>query len=100
MFRFFPSVRAFATCVVALLLALFAYPALAGQASLAWNASASTNVTGYKVHYGMASASYATHVDVGNSLSATVPTLTPGATYYFAVTAYNSAGESGLSKSP
>ena len=97
MFRFFPSVRAFATCVVALLLALFAYPALAGQASLAWNASASTNVTGYKVHYGMASASYATHVDVGNSLSATVPTLTPGATYYFAVTAYNSAGESGYS---
>ena len=34
---------------------------------------------------------------MGKTLSATVPNLTAGSTYYFAVTAYNSAGESGYS---
>lgn len=97
MFRHFLSLRHIAAMAIALLATLFAYPAVAGQASLAWNASASTTVTGYKVHYGTASASYSTHLDVGSALSATVPNLAAGATYYFAVTAYNSAGESGYS---
>ena len=44
MYRFNRSVKAVAAHLVALLLALFAYPALAGQASLAWNASASAAV--------------------------------------------------------
>jgi PKD repeat protein len=89
--------RQVAAMAIALLVTLFAYPAAAGQASLAWNASASATVTGYKVHYGTASASYATHLDVGNVLSVTVPNLAAGTTYFFAVTAYNSAGESGYS---
>ena len=97
MFRIYSSIKAIAALALALLLTLFAYPAFAGQASLAWNASASTDITGYKVHYGTASRSYSTHVDVGNSLSATVPNLTAGSGYYFAVTAYNAAGESGYS---
>ncbi|MGB7989286.1 MAG: PKD domain-containing protein [Candidatus Methylophosphatis roskildensis] len=97
MYRFFSSVKAVAAYLVVLLLALFAHPALAGQAGLAWNASASSTVTGYKIHYGATSAAYSTHVDVGNSLSATVPNLTAGAKYFFAVTAYNASGESGYS---
>lgn len=90
-------VKAATAFLAVLLLSLFAIPAFAGQASLAWNASASSNVTGYKVHYGTASRSYSTHLDVGGALSATVPNLTAGTTYYFAVTAYNAAGESGYS---
>lgn len=97
MFRISSFVKAIAAIALAFLLTLFAYPALAGQASLAWNSSASTNVTGYKIHYGTASGSYSTHIDVGSALSATVPSLTAGSTYFFAVTAYNSAGESGYS---
>ena len=97
MIRIKPSVKAVAAYLVVLLLALFAHPALAGQASLAWNASASSTVTGYKVHYGTASAAYSTHVDVGKTLSATMPNLTAGGKYYFAVTAYNASGESGYS---
>ena len=85
-------VRAAATRVFALALAFFAFPAFAGQVSLAWNASTSSTVTGYKVHVGTTSRSYSSHIDVGASVSATVPNLTSGTTYYYAVTAYNSAG--------
>lgn len=97
MFKLISSSKSVAAHLVALLLTLFALPAFAGSASLAWNASASTAVTGYKVHYGTASGAYSTHLDAGNVLSLTVPNLTAGAKYYFAVTAYNSAGESGYS---
>ncbi|MBK8338081.1 MAG: PKD domain-containing protein [Sterolibacteriaceae bacterium] len=97
MLHHFFRVKAATAFFAVLLLSLFAIPAFAGQASLAWNASASSGVTGYKVHYGTASRNYATHLDVGGALSATVPNLTAGTTYYFAVTAYNAAGESGYS---
>jgi PKD repeat protein len=90
-------VKAAAAFFAVLMLSLFVNPAFAGQASLAWNASASSGVTGYKVHYGTASRSYSTHLDVGNKLTSSVPNLTAGTTYYFAVTAYNAAGESGYS---
>ncbi|TXG78324.1 MAG: fibronectin type III domain-containing protein, partial [Rhodocyclaceae bacterium] len=89
MFRALGSIRILAAIVLSLLLGVLSMPAFAGQASLAWNASASSGVTGYKVHYGTASGTYGTHLDVGNTLSATIPNLTSGATYYFAVTAYN-----------
>jgi PKD repeat protein len=90
-------VKAATAFFAVLLLSFFGNPAFAGQASLAWNASASTGVTGYKVYYGTASRSYSTHVDVQGALSTTVPNLAAGTTYYFAVTAYNAAGESGYS---
>lgn len=90
-------VKAAAAFFAVLMLSFFVNPAFAGQASLAWNASASSGVTGYKVHYGTASRSYSTHLDVGNKLTSSVPNLTAGTTYYFAVTAYNAAGESGYS---
>lgn len=80
-----------------LLLSLLVTPASAGQASLSWNPSASSGVTGYRLHYGTASRNYSTHLDVGSKFSASVPNLAAGSTYYFAVTAYNSAGESGYS---
>lgn len=63
---------------------------LAGQVALAWDAVA--NATGYKVHYGQSSRSYSSTIDASNQLNYTVPALTDGARYYFAVTAYGPAG--------
>jgi hypothetical protein len=74
---------------------LWAVPdAVAFQLSLAWDKSSETNVTGYKLFYGLASGQYTSNVDVGNQTSCTVSNLTDGKTYYFAVTAYNSYGQS------
>jgi uncharacterized protein (UPF0333 family) len=73
-------------------------PAEASQVNLAWNRNSESTVTGYKVHYGTASRSYTTTVDVGNSITHTVSSLDAGKTYYFAVTAYDGTErESGYS---
>ncbi|MFO0701050.1 MAG: fibronectin type III domain-containing protein [Nitrospira sp.] len=64
------------------------------SAALAWNAVTSTPITGYKVYVGEAPRLYTRTITVGAVTSATVSSLTAGRTYYFAVTSYNSAGES------
>ena len=71
----------------------------AGQSvTLAWNPSTDVNVIGYNIYYGIASGIYTSKTDVGNATSATIPGLTAGVTYYFAITAYDSFGqESGYS---
>jgi hypothetical protein len=60
--------------------------------TLAWNASAGGTIAGYRLYLGVASDTYGTMVDVGNTTTATVPSLSPGMTYYFAVTAYDITG--------
>jgi hypothetical protein len=70
----------------------FVTNAFGAQADLAWNASTGSTVTGYKVYYGTQSGQYTTSVDAGNVTNYTVTNLQTGPTYYFAVTAYNSAG--------
>lgn len=62
-------------------------------ATLTWNAVTGT-VSGYKVYVGEAPRLYTRTLTVGNVTSSTVNSLTVGKMYYFAVTAYNSAGES------
>jgi PKD repeat protein len=57
---------------------------------LAWNAVA--NATGYKLHYVQGGGSYSPTADAGNQMTYTVPSLTDGARYHFAVTAYGPAG--------
>ena len=54
-------------------------------------------VNGYRIHYGGASGSYNQVFDAGNRTNATVGNLVAGTTYYFALTAYNTAGESDYS---
>lgn len=54
---------------------------------LAWNASATAGVTGYRIVYGLSSDALTNSVDVGNVTSAIISGLTPGQTYYFAVIA-------------
>lgn len=75
-------------------LALVASTAHAVDVSLAWDASASSGVAGYRVYYGTAPGVYTGTVDAGPALSVTVAGLANGATYYFAAKAYNANTES------
>ena len=59
---------------------------------LAWNASTSPGVTGYRVYYGSSSGNYTNSLTVGNVTTATVSGLTAGVTYYFAVTGTDTTG--------
>lgn len=61
------------------------------QVALGWSA-ATGSPTGYKVRYGTTSG-LGTTIDVGNVTSYTVTSLTNGTLYYFAVSAYNGAGD-------
>jgi hypothetical protein len=91
--------------LICFMLAKCAAAAAAGTATLAWSAPATnadstplTDLAGYKVYYGTASAQYGTPVDVGPASTYQINTLAEGVTYYFSVTAYNTAGgESGFS---
>lgn len=65
--------------------------ALADTVTLAWDANTDAGLAGYKVYYGTASRNYSTVIDVANVTTYAVTGLTAG-TYFFAVTAYNTAG--------
>lgn len=69
-------------------------PPSATTATLAWNGITDPSLSGYNVKVGTASGFYSRTITVGNVTSYTVDSLMTGTTYYFAVTAYNSAGES------
>lgn len=73
--------------------------ASAGEVMLAWDPPTTdsdgyplTDLGGYKVYYGTASGTYNTSINVNNVTSWTVTNLSEGRGYYFAVTAYDIAG--------
>jgi hypothetical protein len=71
---------------------LMAFAGLAAESvSLQWDANREPDVGGYKVYYGTNSRVYFASVDVGNTTTTTIGNLTPGVTYYFAATAYNTS---------
>ncbi len=73
-------------------------PGAVTQATLEWDPNSEPDLAGYKLHYGLASGSYDTTVDVGDQTTYTIANLEVGATYYIAATAYNTSGlESGYS---
>lgn len=78
---------------------LYLTTAQAAQVTLAWDAVTASNLGGYKVYYGQKSGNYTSNIDVGKQTTYTVANLQDGATYYFAVTDYDSARtmESGFS---
>ena len=57
-------------------------------------ASGTSAPTGYRAYYGPTPSGYTNSTDVGMNVTHSISNLTAGNTYYFAVTAYNSAGES------
>ena len=70
--------------------------AIAGNARVSLNWSASTGATGYIVYGSQTSGSYVS-IATTTSISFTVTNITNNIPYYCAVTAINSAGESGYS---
>ena len=60
--------------------------------TLAWGASASTNVTNYTIYYGTTSGSYTQAVSAGQVTQTTITGLMPGNTYFLAATATDDAG--------
>jgi PKD repeat protein len=80
-------------------LLLFSTHVFSGSLNLAWDASTSANVAGYKLYYGQTSNNFTSNVDVGNKTTFQVAGLTDGVKYFFAVKGYNSARtlESGYS---
>jgi len=85
--------RAF--CVTCLFLCT-TLPTAAGTIGLRWSPSA--DATGYRVHYGTVSGQYTTTVDAGGNTATVLADLEDCTRYYFAVSAYNAAGESGYSQ--
>jgi len=78
---------------VLVMLVLFSHGrACADQATLAWSASSSSLVTGYKLYYGTKSQNYSFFIDVGNQTTGTVTGLQDNVTYYAVVAAYDAQG--------
>jgi len=72
--------------------------ALAGSATVSWNANTETDLAGYKIYYGTSPRSgacptggYPSVQSVGKVTSYTFNNLNDGATYYFSVTAYDTS---------
>jgi CxxC motif-containing protein (DUF1111 family) len=66
----------------------------ANSIGLAWSASPTTGVTGYRILYGTSSGNLDQSVDVGNVTAASIPNLIAGQTYFLSVVAITSNGES------
>ncbi|MCP5419422.1 MAG: S-layer homology domain-containing protein [Gammaproteobacteria bacterium] len=92
------AIKAFLS-LTCLFLALYSPQGMSGQIPLAWYASTSSDVGGYKLYYGESSGNYSAPIDIGNKTSYTLSNLTDGKTYYISVTAYDVAEttESGFS---
>ena len=73
-------------------LALYSPTTIAGDVTLAWDVSTSSNVGGYTVYYGLSSGIYPNKVFVGNQTSYMLSSLDSGKTYYIAVTAVDTTG--------
>ena len=80
------------TAVGALLMSVLVLLAV----TLEWDPSPDAWVTGYYIHYGLATSNYTVRVDARNNTSCTITNLTPATTYYFVATAYAADGQESL----
>src|SRR4029453_563992 len=90
--------RSLLILLACLSLAFTPTPAQAAQVQLAWDAPLQAdgppvpNLAGYKLYYGLQSGQYQTAIPVGMTTTYTVKDISAGQTYYFAVTATDTAG--------
>lgn len=68
------------------------FSAFGDNAKASWNRSTSSQVTGYRIYYGIASGNYTNSVTVGNVADYTISNLVNGVTYFFATKAYTASG--------
>ena len=91
LFRTAPALSGIIAALIAAIVSV--HSAQAANVALAWNRNTETNLAGYRLHYGTTSGSYSASLPVSASVTnATVTNLLGGQTYYFAVTASNTAG--------
>jgi hypothetical protein len=64
----------------------------AASETFVWLPNSEPDVAGYRIYYGSPPGEYSEIADVGNVTRATIDGLTPGATYRFYATCYNTAG--------
>lgn len=64
-----------------------------GSVTLAWDSSTGNSIGGYRLYIGVASGTYTSVIDAGKATTTTVASLVSGATYFFAVTAYDTNGQ-------
>jgi hypothetical protein len=84
--------------VLFLVFFLFSVCAFGGEVTFAWDANTEPDLAGYKVYSGTSRGNYTQSVDVGNTTEYMQTGLQGSVTYYFASTAYDTAGnESGFS---
>lgn len=63
------------------------------SAKVEWDSCQVEDLEGYRVYYGQSSGNYDVDtIDVGNKTVCQIHNLIPGATYYFAITAYDLSG--------
>ena len=67
-----------------------------GSATLTWSANTEPDIAGYKIYVGTQSAVYNSPVTLGKVTSYLATSLPGGTTYFFSVTAYDSAGNESL----
>lgn len=72
---------------------LSSLPVQAASVDLEWDPPLSSSPSGYRLYYGPKTRYYTNSLDVGAVTTATVCCLTPGGTYFFASTAYQSNGD-------
>jgi hypothetical protein len=78
--------------VLAGVLVLAASPVWAGSVTLSWDPVPDPDRAGYRIYYGTVSGTYPNNVDAGNVTTFTINSLTDCTLYYFAVKAYDTAG--------
>lgn len=78
----------------------FATAAFAGSATVSWQACSDPDLEGYRVYCGTAPGIYGPYIPVGKVTTFTLDGLTEGATYYFVVTAVDTAGNESAYSSP
>jgi hypothetical protein len=73
--------------------------AVGAAVALAWDPNPEEEIAGYRVYYGEESRRYSARITLGKTTACVVSDLPAGRTYYFAVTAWDAAGqESGYSE--